>query len=123
MKKILIFSQITSALAGCNKYNAFIDKILDSDNSIKVNPDDNLDNPDQDGKVVSEDNPTATLKLKYKATTHEIDARIITNWNVAPQGKIYLNWVAHKDTNCYSKSFPIIKFNETKEYTLFLYTT
>ncbi|MBK2356049.1 TUL4 family outer member lipoprotein LpnB [Francisella hispaniensis] len=118
MKKILIFTLMTVTLAGCSKYNAFIDKLYDSDNSIKVNPDDNLDNPDQDGEVVSEDKPTATLKLKYKAATHEIDARIVTNWNGAPQGTIYLTWVAPKDTNCYSTSFPITKFNETQDYTV-----
>ncbi|MDE5005090.1 TUL4 family lipoprotein, partial [Francisella tularensis subsp. holarctica] len=67
MKKILIFTLMTATLAGCSKYNAFIDKLYDSDNSRKVNPDDNLDNPDQDGEVVSEDKPTATLKLKYNA--------------------------------------------------------
>ncbi|MDE5020981.1 TUL4 family lipoprotein, partial [Francisella tularensis subsp. holarctica] len=50
--------------------------------------------------------------------THEIDARIITNWNGAPHGRIYLTWVAPKDTNCYSTSFPITIFNETKDYTV-----
>ncbi|MDE4976330.1 membrane lipoprotein lipid attachment site-containing protein, partial [Francisella tularensis subsp. holarctica] len=47
MKKILIITLMTATLAGCSKYNAFIDTLYDSDNSIKVNPDDNLDNPDQ----------------------------------------------------------------------------
>lgn len=118
MKKILLFTLMTATLAGCSKFNAFIDKFYDSDNSIKVNPDDNFDNPDQDSEVVAEYKPTSTLKLKYKAATHEIDARIITNWNGAPQGTIYLTWIAPKDTSCYSTSFPITKFNETQDYTV-----
>ncbi|MDE4949180.1 hypothetical protein NAI31_11510, partial [Francisella tularensis subsp. holarctica] len=77
---------LSANLAGCFKYYAFIDKLYDYDNSIKVNPVDNLDNPDQDGVVVSEDKPTATLKVIYKAMKHEIDARIITHWNVAREG-------------------------------------
>ena len=31
---------------------------------------------------------------------------------------IYLTWIAPRDTNCYSTSFPITKFNETQDYTV-----
>ncbi|MDE4994643.1 TUL4 family lipoprotein, partial [Francisella tularensis subsp. holarctica] len=58
------------------------------------------------------------IKLKYKALTHEFDARIITNCNGAPQGTIFLSWVEPKDNNCYSTSFPITKFIETIDYTV-----
>jgi hypothetical protein len=101
-----------------NKYNSFIDGLYSSDDSVAVNPDDNLDNPDQEGENVSEDKPTADLSLTYKQKTHEIDARIITNWNGAPQGTIYLTWRAPKSTNCYSTSFPITKFKEVQDYTV-----
>lgn len=118
MKKILLLTLLASGLASCSTYNSFVDKLYGSDDSIKVNPDDNLDNPDQDGEVISTDKPTASLNLKYKSDTHEIDAKLITNWNGAPQGIIYLTWKAPKDTSCYSTSFPITKFKETEDYTV-----
>ncbi|AIT10284.1 hypothetical protein LO80_04390 [Candidatus Francisella endociliophora] len=118
MKKIFLLTVLAAGLGSCSTYNSFIDKLYGSDDSIKINPDDNLDNPDQDGEVVSKDKPTASVNLKYKADTHEIDAKLITNWNGAPQGTIYLTWKAPKQTNCYSTSFPITKFKETQDYTV-----
>ncbi|ASG68621.1 lipoprotein [Francisella halioticida] len=125
MKKIVLCI-IALWLAGCSdtyhsfskSYSSFISGLYDSDNSVKVNPDDHLDNPDQDGENLAVDKPTATLNLKYKPKTHEIDAKIITNWNGAPQGTIYLTWTAPKNTNCYSTSFPITKFKDTQDLTV-----
>ncbi len=119
MKKFLLLALVTAGLAGCSKYNSFVDKLYSSDDSIQVNPDDNLDNPDQeDRQDSSEDKPTATLNLNYQSESHEIEAKIITNWNGAPQGTIYLTWRAPKDTNCYSTSFPITKFKDVQDYTV-----
>lgn len=117
MKKIVLLAGLAVVLGSCSTYNSFVDKLYGSDDSIKVNPDDNLDNPDQDGEVISKDKPTASINLDYKDKTKEIDAKITTNWNGAPQGTIYLTWRAPKDTNCYSTSFPITKFKDTQDYT------
>ncbi|AEI35371.1 TUL4 family outer member lipoprotein LpnB [Francisella salina] len=119
MKKFLLLILIATGLASCSTYNNFIDKLYSSDDSIQVNPDDNLDNPDQeDRQDSSEDKPTASLNMIYKPESHEIEAKIITNWNGAPQGTIYLTWRAPKDTNCYSTSFPITKFKDAQDYTV-----
>ncbi|MEY8766663.1 MULTISPECIES: TUL4 family outer member lipoprotein LpnB [Francisella] len=119
MKKFLLLILIATGLASCSTYNNFIDKLYSSDDSIQVNPDDNLDNPDQeDRQDSSEDKPTASLNMSYKPESHEIEAKIITNWNGAPQGTIYLTWRAPKDTNCYSTSFPITKFKDAQDYTV-----
>lgn len=118
MKKILLLSLIAASLGSCSTYNSFVDKMYSSDDSIQVNPDDSLENPDQDGETSATDKPTASVSLTYKAKTKEIDAKIVTNWNGAPQGTIYLTWIAPKDTDCYSTSFPITKFKETEDYTV-----
>ncbi|KEI35331.1 TUL4 family lipoprotein [Allofrancisella frigidaquae] len=118
MKKILLFCLVSIGLVSCSTYNSFIDKLYSHDDAVSVNPDDTLENPDQDGEAVAYDTPTASLTLKYKPATHEIDARMVTNWNGAPQGTVYLTWFAPKDTDCYSTSFPIAKFKETEDYTV-----
>ncbi|AXA33142.1 TUL4 family lipoprotein [Francisella adeliensis] len=117
MKKILLMSLSALALSSCSSYHAFMDKMYSSDESISINPDDTLENPDQDGENVTTVNPSATLKIVYVAKTNEIDANIITNWNDAPQGSIYLTWTAPKESNCYSTSFPITKYKEDQDYT------
>ena len=124
MKKIALCIMVLG-LAGCSdtyhsfskSYSSFISGLYGSDDSVKVNPDDQLDNPDQDGEDLAVDKPTSTVNLKYKPKTHEIDAKIVTNWNGAPQGTIYLTWSAPKDTKCYSTSFPITKFKDTQDLT------
>ena len=104
MKNILLFCGIVTivGLSGCttfkNKYNG------SNGSSIKKQ--------DSSANLVS--NPKSSLKLEYKKNTHEIDAKIITNWNGAPQGTIYLTWYTPKNTGCYGTSFPITKYRDAK---------
>ncbi len=117
MKKTLILIISVSVLGGCTSYHSFIDKLYSSDDAISINPDDTLENPDQDGEATSVENPTSLLKLKYVKKTSEIDAQIMTTWNGAPQGTIYLTWTAPKKTSCYSTSFAITKYKDDQDYT------
>ena len=117
MKKILIVTVAVATLSGCSSFHSFMDNLYSSDDAISINPDDTLDNPDQDGEAISVENPTSSLKLKYVKKTNEIDAQIITNWNDAPQGSVYLTWTAPKKASCYSTSFPITKYKDDQDYT------
>ena len=112
---VVVVAMVT--LSGCSSFHSFMDNIYSSDEAISINPDDTLDNPDQDGEATPVENPTASLKLKYAKKTNEIDAQIITNWNGAPQGSVYLTWTAPKKTSCYSTSFPITKYKDDQDYT------
>ena len=117
MKKVLIVIAVVASLSSCSSFHSFMNNLYSSDEAISINPDDTLDNPDQNGEVTPVENPTALLKLKYVKKTNEIDAQIITNWNGAPQGTIYLTWTAPKKTSCYSTSFPITKYKEDQDHT------
>ena len=117
MKKILIVIAAVTTLNGCSSYHSFFDRQYSSDDDISISPDDVLENPDQDGGATSIEKPKASLKLKYLKKTNEIDAQIITTWNGAPQGTIYLTWTAPKKTGCYSISFPITKYKDHQDYT------
>lgn len=117
MKKIVLISLSALALSSCSSYHSFMDKMYSSDDSISISPDDTLENPDQNDENVTSANPSATLQTVYIAKTNEIDASIVTNWDEAPQGSIYLTWTAPKESNCYSTSFPITKYKEDQDYT------
>ena len=118
MKKIILLCTISVALASCSSYKSLINKMYTSDDNVAVNPDDNLNNPDQDGLRPSDERPTVTLKLDHKSKTHEIEATIVTEWNGSPQGSIYLTWTVPKGSQCYSTSFPITKINEENDSTV-----
>lgn len=117
MKKILVLIISTVALSWCSSFHSFMDKMYSSDDAISISPDDTLDNPDQDSEATLVEKPTSSLKLNYIKKTNEIDAQIITNWNSAPQGSVYLTWNAPKETSCYSTSFPITKYKDDQDYT------
>lgn len=112
IKKILITIVAAMVLSSCT----FMDSLYNSD-AVAVNPDDALENPDQDGETTPVENPKASLELKYIEKTNEIEAQVITDWNEAPQGSVYLTWTAPKDTGCYNTSFPITKYKDNQDYT------
>ncbi len=117
IKKILIMCVAVATLNSCSSFHSFMANLYSSDDSISINPDDTLYNPDQDGGATSVEKPTSSLKLKHVEKTNEIDAQIVTNWNGAPQGTIYLTWTTPKKTSCYSTSFPITKYKDEQDYT------
>ena len=115
MKKILSICAVSIVLTSCSSYHNLINKMYTSDDKVAVSPDDDLNNPDQDGLIPSDMRAVVTLKLVHKAKTHEIEAKMITDWNGSPQGSIYLTWTAPKGSKCYSTSFPITKINEESD--------
>ena len=116
-KNILTLSLLLSSgflLGGCTSFNSLFSS---SDNSVAVGSNNEQDNPDSENLADEVDEPTATIKLKLNSKKNELKASIITNWNGAPQGSIYLNWTAPEKSSCYNTSFPITKFKDIEDYT------
>ena len=59
--------------------------------------------------------PTSNVALKQKG--QKLMATIVTNWNLQPQGYLYLNWKAPARSGCISSHFPIAKYKETNDKT------
>ncbi|APC96441.1 TUL4 family lipoprotein [Francisella frigiditurris] len=114
---IFVFVLLTLGLASCSTYNSFVDSFYSDSDGVQVDSDTNtVENPDNDGETVTTDDPNATITLAYNKNLHSIDAKIITNWNGAPQGSVYLSWETPEDTSCYNTAFPIAKFKEIEDY-------
>jgi len=67
---------------------------------------------------VAEDDSKGTAKVYLSVKNNQLIAKIITNWNGAVTGDIYLKWIAPKNTVCRSTKVKINKYGENHDYSI-----